>query len=227
MKNIIIPLCFVCLLFILTSCDERDGIKPVMEMLVDNNHLYGEGIDCEINYTDITFNLEGTPSFISEAKIFVEYDESKGLFIGDESSQFVITNSQGTATGRFLAYENALGATTISASMEVFPSVRGEAVIYLLDLPVIDSFEAENAAISPNGETELFLQLVDQSGYIADMTINYSTTAGTFESNSVQTDDNGFAQNTYYAGDDVTIALITASLDLCPNVNENLTITIR
>ncbi|MBW6516026.1 MAG: hypothetical protein K0B81_05345 [Candidatus Cloacimonetes bacterium] len=227
MKKIILIICSVGLLFFLTSCDEREGVKPVMEILVENNYLYGEGIDCEINYTDITFKLEGTPSFISETKIFIDFDESQGLFVGDGTSQFVITNTQGIAIGRFIAYETALGATTISASMEVFPSVRGEAIIYLLDLPGIETFEAESTTLSPNGETELFIQLADQSGYIADLTISFSATAGSFEYNSVQTDENGFAHNTYYADEEITIALITASLDICPNVNENLTITIR
>lgn len=227
MAKLVILLSLLGILALFTACDERKGIKPVMDIAIENIYLYNDGAACNLNHTQITFTLEGTTGFISEAKIFVDYDHSKGLFVGTGSSEFIITNENGVAVGTFVADESALGLTTFSAWMEVFPSVRQEKVIYILVLPAIEYFTAVQESLQVGSSTEIAVKLTDLSDQVADMTIEFTATTGIFEFEEVQTDENGIAQNIYYAGEETGTAVITATLAICPNVTDSLTITIE
>lgn len=226
MKKIFFLICITGLLIALTSCDEREGVKPIMQIDVDNNHLYSDGIDCELNYTDIHFHLEGSPGFISEAKILVDYDRTKGLFVGTGSSQFIITDESGYAKGMFVAEEGELGYVTLEARMETFASVNETIIIALFDLPDI-SMESDSEIIPSEGTAQLQVVLTDLSGNVTGQEINFTADTGTLEHNTVETDANGSAANTFFAGNETGPAIITATFAKCENVSDSVTIIIE
>lgn len=209
-----------------TSCDEREGVKPTIEMLIANNQLYSDGAACNLNYTDITFILEGSPGFISGAKIMVEYDASKGLFIGSGSSQFIIADELGVAEGRFVSNLGTSGVISFTASMERFPSVREVKPISIYKLPDMD-LTADDMSIPPNGTTTVYARLTDQLGNVANKAVNFSTSLGMLESSTATTDSEGIAEVLFFGNNQTGSAVITASLQICSNVSENITIILE
>lgn len=216
----------IVMVIILVACEDRAGDEPRMVISVQNNELYGAGIDCNLNYTEITFILDGNPGFIRDAKILVDYDKLRGTFVGTGSPDYIVTNSDGIAVGTYLAKPTARGVTQFTAKMERFRSVEETVVLYLYDMPEIE-VTAEDMIISPDELTNIFVQLTDKSDNVANKTIVFTTNRGLLAFETAVTDENGKAANVFDANGHSGSATIRATLQFCPNNFEELQITIR
>jgi hypothetical protein len=225
MKKILFLACIL-LVLVLSACEDRDAQKPELTLSIVNNELYGDGQNCNLNYTDVLFTLEGTTDFIANVKILVEYDPSKGFFVGP-GSNYIYTDSNGAATGIFQVYESTLGVIPITAKLERFPSVKKTKVILAYDLPQIESFSADCVSMPCNESTYLSIQLTDQAGNLAQQKIDFSTNLGFFEHDSVLTDANGYAENIFFGNQETGTAVISARLALCPDIVEYLMIILE
>jgi hypothetical protein len=226
MKSLFLLLTSV-LLLALISCDDRGADKPRMEFFMSTNTVYGNGAQCNLNYADVSFRLEGNPGFVNDVKILVEYDSDMGLFVGTGSSQFVITDNEGNATGRFVANENAVGVTTLKAKVERFPSVEETLIVYVYDVPEITHLIAETPEITPDGGTEILVIINDSANQVANKRINFTTNKGLLQYSHRMTDNDGRATNFFSANGETGTVVIKAALDLCPNENREVTITIE
>lgn len=217
------------LLFCMSSCDDRDGAKPDIDVVIENHILYSDGASCNLNYTDITFILDGSSGLISNAKILVEYDTEKGTFLGTGSSQHIITDKNGIAVGRFITKDGASGVVGFEAKMDRFKSVRMVQPIYIYKLPQITQFYSETNTVSANGSTTIYAVLRDHTGNspVPNTKIRFTTTRGLIDSEFVTTNEQGIAQNIFCGANQSGTAVITAALGICPNRYRNLTIVVE
>ena len=207
----------------LVACEDRGGDKPRLALSVENDQLYGAGINCNMNYTNITFILDGSKGYIQDAKILVEYDELKGTFVGTGSSEFVITDQDGIAEGQFLAKPHTFGVVALTARHSRFRDVKETATLYLYDIPEIE-ISAEQYEIHKDDSVDIVVQLTDQADNVDNKTILFTTTSGLLAFNQVTTDDNGRAHNIFEANGQTGPAVIRAALQFCPNERREITI---
>jgi len=207
----------------ITGCDERGGEKPRLTVNFERNKIYGEGVDCNINNSRVTFILEGNPSVIQDAKLLVEYDKLRGFFVGSGSSDYIVTENDGTAIGTYQAYPSAYGVTSFTVKVDRFREVKETVTIYLYDIPEIE-LTADEYTIPKNESTNIYVQLTDKAENIANIPIYFSATDGLVGTGVVRTDDSGKAENVF-AGDDKTgKATVRAALGFCDKVFQEIEI---
>lgn len=219
----------IIMLTLFTGCEERKGDQPEITVSFSRQNLYPDGVDCDLNFTEITFFLTGSPSFIQNEKIRVEY--SKGTFVGALSggdANHVVTNKDGIAKGVFRASENATGIVEFRARMGRFRDVEDITPLYLFEIPsieldVVDNIIAKNSAV---GITVEISDTANNIRNISDQRIEFSSNFGSFDNDAVRTDDNGRAANTFFPGDRTGTATIRAALGICKNQHKEKKITV-
>jgi len=233
-KRLILPYILLVLIAgFLLSCDKRGEEKPTLQLYPSKYELYGESSDNELNLVSITFMLDGNPSFISNAKVLVEYDGSKGLFFVPEGSgatggaNYIVLNKDGVGIGKFQANKNAFGILEFTAKMERFQKSQDTAVFYLYDIPTIEEFSASKTTIAPNETIDVFVELKDKAGNRKDQPVRFSADKGMFEEDIVKTDSNGVAVNKYVVQSGEGTATLRASLGLTEKVYKEITLTIK
>ncbi len=213
----------------LTGCEERKGDQPEMTISFSRKNLYPNGVDCNLNYAEITFFLTGSPSFIQNEKILIDY--SMGTFVGAVSggdANHVITNKDGIAKGIFRASENATGVVSFKARMNRFRDVEETTPLYLFELPSIELTTADNI-IAKNSALGITVKISDSANNIQNLSnqpITFSSNLGSFAENVVRTNENGIVDNTFYSHDQTGTSVIRAALDICNTIYEEKNISI-
>lgn len=190
--------------------------EPQMSVEVEKDILYGQGADCNINYTDIYFTLTGEPQYTENIKINITYDKSKGTLIGDGSSDYVTTGSNSQAIGRYVANAQSIGTVTLTARHENFNNVFHSFDLHLFDIPEME-FTAESYNIGINDSTTVTVTLTDLANNVNNQRIDFTFTGGNLKYSSVFTDDDGVAKNVFYGQSQSGTAVIRAKLGICPN----------
>ncbi len=229
MRKLIIFPCVIILLVLLISCDEREGIRPEIEVNVVNDHLYSDGGNCNLDNTVIDFQLAGSSGFISEVKIIVDYDKTTSLFVGTGSEDFIITDEEGFAQGLYTVTDTlAYGIDTFKASLERFPSVMEEKFIHLDLLPDIQ-VQVELETISPGATVTVYAILSDQfGGVVSGKNILFTADKGSFNIDApVETNEEGIAENIYTAENEEGVVEIEVSLEICSEVSSSTTIIVE
>jgi len=228
MKVITVSILAVVLVLLLTSCDDRGGDKPTISMSANRTHLYSDNNN--LNHATVAFVLDGSPAYAYDAKILVEYNSAKGIFVGTGSSEFVRTDNQGIASGTFQVYEGVSGIVTLKARLDRFRNVEEILNFVVYKLPQIDQFYATSTTIDSDGSTDIFVKLVcpdNQADNIKNQTILFTSNQGLLQFASVTTNNDGIAQN-HFSGNGATgTAVITARLQINQSTSEALTITLQ
>ena len=209
---------------LITGCDDRGGEKPTLTVSFDRDKLYGAGADCNINHSRVTFIMEGSPSFTKEAKLLVEYDKLRGVFVGTGSSDYIITQNDGTAIGTYMAYPNAYGSTAFTVIVDRFRDVKETVVINLYDIPEIE-LTADEYDIHHTESTKIYVKLTDQADNTANIPIKFTTNSGLLVNETVYTDDSGKAENIFEANEQIGNATVRAALGFCHNEYKEIVIT--
>ena len=228
LKLIVLPFIII-FLMLLTSCDERSGIRPEIEVNIVNDHLYSDGGNCNLDSTVVNFQLTGSSGFISEVKIMVEYNKTTSLFVGTGSEDFIITDGDGFAQGTYKVTDTlAYGVDNFQASLERFPSVREEKLIHIDLLPDI-LIHVESESIQTEGSVTVLATLIDQfDNVVSGQEINFSADKGSFLIDTpVETNEQGIAENTYVADSEPGTVEIEVSMDICSEVSNSITIIVE
>ena len=197
MKSIIVLLLILVTIFI-GSCDSRDGDKPEMEFWANSYTLLNDSV---YDTCRVFVQLEGSDSYIDSVYVLLEYDRSLALYNGGGAADKDITNSEGYFEGYFIAADSVLPNTEIelTARMRSFHSVSKTITLSVLDTPEFSEIIFDPDTIRVNEQSSIHVKLLSESENISNVTLILDSDLGTFESDSLMTDDNGEATGIYYA----------------------------
>jgi hypothetical protein len=219
-KRVLYALLVLCTV-VIVACDDRGEDTPTMEVTAADTFVYNE---LNFNELDFEVHLDGPSSKISERKILVDFDDAYGDFFGDASSEYIRTNSNGVATGKFAA-KDTIGVVKFKFTLETWPSETEEISIKIVDLPRIDSVVATVDTLVAGGGTSTQLKAyisslnADLWGYEilweADYgSLNVDENYTTLQHNSSETDEDGIAYNNFISTDVASVTRIFARLQL-------------
>ncbi len=214
-KTFIKLVCVLALFVLFVACDSRGDDDPTMDISAADSFVYNEA-----GYNEVLFEiqLDGPSSKLYERKILVDYNDRFGNFIGTGSSEYMITDENGFADGRFAAYDTT-GVVNIKFTLEDWPSEHEDFDIEVLDMPKIDSLVATSDTLLADGNSSTSIQayISCDNDYMNGHNVLFTSTAGNLQYESVATDEDGVAYNNFFAPNQVGTVTITAKLEIDPS----------
>lgn len=219
MKKILL---FLVLNILIFGCDKRGMNKPEISVISDKTEVFNSQSDRTVT---LTFSLSGEKSYISNAKILVEYDSDLGTLIGTGSANYLFTDENGMAEALFQISSSAIGFVEITSRLDKFRTVEFTNKIIVHFKPTIATFIASPDTIEANGYATSVLKLqLSNSDKLDNVKIIFSTTCGTLTNDSIFTDETGFVQISFVSTNYPAQAIIHAHLKKCPEVTSNVNV---
>ncbi|HNX01943.1 MAG TPA: hypothetical protein PKK33_11290, partial [Candidatus Cloacimonadota bacterium] len=206
------------------SCDKRDGEKPIISLIADTDSLYNVANHDTVN---IVCQLSGDKTSIAEQIIDVTYNPANVFFLGDGSSNYLVTDEDGYSKGLFKVHTGYYGDIAIKFSPRHYPERAKTITLFAQDMPVIDSLYAADSNFSATDPsfTDITVKISSHSPNITGKWIHFVTSVGTsIDSIRVQTDSTGTARNIFRRNAFSGTASIRAYLEVHPEDVHYLTV---
>lgn len=212
---------------LLAGCDDRGSENPKMTVTAEAE--YGDFVFNKSGFNEMTFyfQLDGPASKIFERKISVDIVNDMGNFIGTGSSEYVITDDNGYAEGRFIA-RDGFGSAQIEFVLDNWPSENQTYAIPVYDFPSIDSLVAGTETLLPNGidSTSLTAYLSSENIDFDAISIKvlFETSDGTITQPVTFVDVSGVATTNIIAPNNQAFLDIRAELEMDSNMYKTVRI---
>ena len=215
-------------ILLLAGCDDRGSENPKMRVWAEAE--YGNFVFNKSGFNEMTFyfQLDGPLSKIIERKITVEIVNNMGNFIGTGTSQYLITDDNGYAEGRFIA-RDGYGSAQIQFILDNWPAEKETFEVPIFDFPKIDSLVAGTESLLPNGIDSTSLTAYVSSANIdfeyVDVKVLFEASDGTITQPVTFVDVSGVATTNLIAPNEQ--ALISVRAELGMNTSSYKSINIK